>query len=165
MAQRAAFIRVARAHGVRIMLTGADAPAAWKSGNRLRQGMEARYGDYLIAWAERLRAVGARGDYLAAGNEISNPDYFNMSGDQAALVYRRLARRIRADHLSIRLAIGTTRTSPTPTVTARSSFGILSSRATRRSSRAMPTTAWARAGRKRNATCLRSRGAAGCDCG
>ena len=81
-------------------------PAAWKSANRLRQGMEARYGDYLIAWAERLRAVGARGDYLAAGNEISNPDYFNMSGDQAALVYRRLARRIRADHLSIRLAIG-----------------------------------------------------------
>ena len=106
MTRRARFIRAARARGVRIMLTGANAPAAWKSGNRLRDGMEVAYGDYLAAWAKRLQAVGARGDYLAIGNEISNPDFFNMSETQAALVYHELARRIRGDHLRLRLATG-----------------------------------------------------------
>jgi hypothetical protein len=106
MARRARFIRAARAYGVQILLTGADAPADWKTGNRLLPGREASYGNYLVDWAERLEAVGAPGDFLAVGNEVSNEDYFNMSEAQAAAVYEQMAQRIRADGLGIRLVTG-----------------------------------------------------------
>ena len=106
MTRRIAFIRAARAYGVRIMLTGADAPADWKDGNRLRPGMERAYGDYLVDWAGRLAALGARADTLAIANEVSNPDFFNMTEDQAAAVYEQMARRIHDGGLGIRLVTG-----------------------------------------------------------
>jgi O-glycosyl hydrolase len=106
MARRAAFIRAARAYGVKVMLTGADAPAAWKTGNRLRDGMERQYGDHLIDWSERLRQLGAPADYLAVGNEVSNRDFFNMSDTQAAAAFEQMARRIHDGRLRIRLVAG-----------------------------------------------------------
>jgi glycosyl hydrolase family 30 len=106
MTQRVAFVRAARAYGVRIMLTGADAPAPWKLGNSLRVDMESRYGDYLIDWAERLRVLGAPADFIAVGNEVSNPDFFNMTADQAAGVYAQMAKRIHEQGLRLRLVTG-----------------------------------------------------------
>jgi O-glycosyl hydrolase len=105
---RFAFMKRASRFGVRFMLTGADAPAAMKDGNNLAHGSEAAYAEYL---AEILRVakedVGVPFAYAALTNEPDNSAaLLNITPEQAALVYERLAQLIEEEGLDTKLVLG-----------------------------------------------------------
>jgi O-glycosyl hydrolase len=106
--RRFKFMQRTRHYGVRFMLTGADAPPSMKSGASLAVGKEAAYARYLASVLrfakERLRAPFT---YSAIGNEPSwRKALLQMTPEQAALVYAKLARKIRRQRLGVKLVVG-----------------------------------------------------------
>jgi O-glycosyl hydrolase len=100
-------MRRAKRHGVRFMLTGADAPAPLKQGNRLAPGREAAYAAYLARLLGVAKHNGTPFSYAAVANEPDNPgNPVEMAPEQAARVYAKLARRVKDQRLGTRLVLG-----------------------------------------------------------
>jgi hypothetical protein len=110
--ERLDFMRRVRRYGVRFMFTGAGAPLSMRDGNSpngaLIHGQERPYARFLARSLEVAERAGAQFKWAAIGNE---PDIFGafwvgMAPDQAAAVYRELARQIRSRGLRTRLVLG-----------------------------------------------------------
>jgi O-glycosyl hydrolase len=104
---RLGFMRRARRYGVRLMLTGADAPASMKAGQELLPGKEDAYAGFLAGILRMATRAGAPFSYVAIANEPSHVgSLLRISPEQAARVYAALVRRIRALGLRTRLVVG-----------------------------------------------------------
>jgi O-glycosyl hydrolase len=110
--QRLDFMRRVRRYGVRFMFTGAGAPLSMRDGNSetgvLIHGQERPYARFLARSLEVAERAGAHFEWAAIGNEpdILRAFWVGIAPDQAAAVYRELARQIRSRGLRTRLVLG-----------------------------------------------------------
>jgi O-glycosyl hydrolase len=110
--QRLRFMRRVSRFGVRFMFTGGGAPLSMRAASSptgpLLAGQEGAYARFLANSLEVAQRAGAPFTWAAIGNEVDNQGNYwvAMQPEQAARVYRDLAREIRSRGLRTRLVLG-----------------------------------------------------------